>query len=846
MNLSSIKQVQENELPASKMVPISHLISPSVFVTHDGLLGATIKFDGVPFVTQTNNRLNDYSHQLHQALKQLSEEFFVIETLHRRQSEVSLEGSFKSKFSRMVNERYLSRFKDKKIYCNDIYWTVMLKPDMDGALGKGLGLIKRLGQAFTTYIDEDTAADMVVMRQNKRLAKLMDFVSQLQVTLDKFGPHLLGDKDNETGKSELLSFLSLVPNFGASFDYKLPLGKVSLGVSVNDTIKKQSEYPAGHLGQMLCRSRIHFGEAIQVETSGAKRDRFASVLSIRQYPQATGSLIFDEFINKEYEFISTHTFAPVATTDALTKVKRQRNKLVNAEDLAISQQEQLSDLEDDLASEQELLGVHHHTMMVIADDLEQLKEYERDLIKTYAMLGIVAVKESWVIGLEPAFWSQVPGNQKLIGRSALITASNFSDFCSLHNYEMGFKDQNHLGSAMSIVETPSKTPLYMNLHAKGSFTDPAPGHTLIIGSNRSGKNVTASHFDSQLGRYNNRTFILDRNRASRIYVLACGNSEYFEISPNSSGKLKLNPFQLEDTPSNRTFLKAWLQHLVMREGETRVPAKVANLLSECIDYSYDNLDVEHRQISNIVTLLPVDFERWDELNAWLQSGSEGREGEYHWLFDNSEDTMSLDLDKVGFDLTYLMDEAPDHISTPVYMYILHRMRQAIEHQSGTKQDLITIIMDEFWQILKSLYWVELLKVWLPTVRKLNAHFVFMTQSISSVLNSAVRDQIINNLATMILFPEPDAKAQHYIDGLELTPAELEIIKTNRPDSRLFLYRECRNNNSILCRFDLSDMQDVLRVYSANEESNRLLDRLIEEKGSDPDKWLNDFMDRSAA
>ncbi len=848
MGLTEIKNIHEQDLAASTVVPISHLVSPCVFATQSGALGATIKFEGVPFVTQTNRRLNDCIQNIHQALRFLGEGFMLVETLHRRQSEVSLEGEFKSEFARQVNERYLARFKDKKIYCNDIYWTIILNPELTGLAGKGVGLFKKLSLACTSFISEESAAQLSELNQTRRLNKLNDVVNQFIVTLDTFGPHLLGKDDTvESGKSELLSFLSLIPNAGSRFDYRLPSSVPALSSSVKDVPSQQDAYPEGHIGQYLCRSRIHMGEAIQIDTDTEERERFASLVSIRQYPQVTGSLMFDEFMNKEYEFISTHTIAPIGTTSALSRVKKQRNKLINAEDLALSQQEQLDELEDGLASETEFVGVHHHTMMVIADSLDSLKEHERDLIKTYAMLGIVACKESWAMGLEASFWSQIPGNQHLIARCAEITASNFADFCSLHNYELGFKDQNHLGGAMSIVETPSKTPVYVNFHAKSNKTDPAPGHGLIVGSNGSGKNVLAEHFDNQLGRYNNRTFFIDRNQASRIYVLASGNSDYFVIAPGSNDALSLNPFQLEDTPKNRTFLKTWMQHLVMRPGETKVPAKVSNMMSECVNYAFENLDKAHRKLSNVVSLLPVDFERWDELNAWLEVGKDGRKGEVSWLFDNDNDTMSLDLDKVGFDVTYLMDEASREVSTPVYMYMLHRMREAIESQTGVNQRLTTIVMDEFWQILMSLYWVELLKTWLPTIRKQNAHFIFMTQSVSTVLNSPVRDQILNNLATMILFPEPDAKKEHYIDGLDLTPSEFEIIKNNRPDSRLFLYQERRNKNSILCRLDLSDMPDVIRVYSANQASNRELDKLIAQKGgSCPSLWLGEFMSKGAA
>jgi type IV secretion system protein VirB4 len=241
----------------------------------------------------------------------------------------------------------------------------------------------------------------------------------------------------------------------------------------------------------------------------------------------------------------------------------------------------------------------------------------------------------------------------------------------------------------------------------------------------------------------------------------------------------------------------------------------------------------------VVKILPKNFPRWSELNPWLRGRDSGSDGQYAWLFDNASDCLSLDFDKVGFDITWLMDSVSHGISTPVYMVLLHRMQQSMD---GTR--LVSFILDEAWQVLNSPFWLEALAKWLPSIRKKNGHFIFMTQSPDTVLSSSISSVIRTNLATTIAFPNPIATRKVYVDGLGFSEAEFQTIKDTNPLSRLFLYRQL-GAQSFLCRLDLSDLADEIRVFSSNEASVKLLDGLIDELGTDARIWLPRFLERSA-
>ena len=131
MSLINRLNVARNETSISKAVPITHLNSPSIFETSSGGMGAVVKVDGIPFVTEDNERLNRLNEQWHQALTALDSRFVQYVTVHRRKEKLDLNGEFSSFFGKRVNDKYHQRFKNKSLYLNDIYVTTFLKSEKD-------------------------------------------------------------------------------------------------------------------------------------------------------------------------------------------------------------------------------------------------------------------------------------------------------------------------------------------------------------------------------------------------------------------------------------------------------------------------------------------------------------------------------------------------------------------------------------------------------------------------------------------------------------------------------------------------------------------------------------------
>lgn len=824
MNRFKIVKPVTLEAKISDNFPITHLNSPSMFESQSGLVGSVLQVDGVSFEVAEPEQLNHQLFLLHQALVGLDSRFIVYVTTHRHKASRVLTGEFKSEFAQALNQRYHQRFAHNKAYENSLYLTVVLKGDDSSKTGSWVEWFKGIGEA---------SAEIKHMQREKNCTTLKNAVSQLQANLSSFGARLLGDKDEEKGCSELLEFLSLVVNAGQALPYPLPQCNPPIANTIPTAFKKETQYPEGHLGQYLGRYQLLFGEYVQFQGNTLNESTFGALLALKKYPTDTVSILLDNLLSLDCEFISTHTFAPIGRDSALDKITKKRSKLINAEDKALSQMNALTELEDGIASETVLLGAHHHTLMLLAPNKEQLDELILEATKRYASSGIVVVKET--LGQEPAFWSQIPCNPHFIARASLITSENFAGFCSLHNTQSGYSHENFLGSAVTLLESPTKTPVYFNYHARGSRTNPSKGHAAVFGGNNAGKTTLVNFLDAQMGRFGGRSFFLDRDESSKIYILASGNNSYVKIAP--SNPVSMNPLQLPDTPENRSFLKSWFATLLLEEHEQMIPSHIGETINECIDYAYEQLAPEYRTLSIVSQYLPVDFPRWSHLKRWLKQDSTRIDGEYHWLFDNESDALNLEFDKVGFDVTFLMDSTPQLIATPVYLYLLHRMRQCLDGR------LTSFVLAEAWQLLASPFWEKTLREWLPTIRKKNGHFIFDTQSPQSIINSPIRHIVLDNLATLIVFPNPRAEKETYIDALKLTESEFDAIKESTPESRLFLYKQ--EHESMLCRLDLSELSDFIRVLSGNTRSVTLLDELMNELGTEPQAWLPSFFERSA-
>jgi type IV secretion system protein VirB4 len=382
-----------------------------------------------------------------------------------------------------------------------------------------------------------------------------------------------------------------------------------------------------------------------------------------------------------------------------------------------------------------------------------------------------------------------------------------------------------------MLVTSARSPYYFSLHASdpkdpegGSRKD--TGHTLICGPTGSGKTVLIGFLVAMLSRQGTTQIIFDKDRGLEILVRAL-NGEYLPLK--NGEPTGFNPLQLSPTPANVEFLKGWLRALLGPKSlATREEADLDQALHGTLA-----LDLPARRLSRLAEF--TDPTRPDGIHARLTRWCESTGGDYAWVFDNPQDSVTSRLTAghsvIGFDVTEFLDH--DVTRSPVTLYLFHLVRQLLDGRR------LVCWMDEFWRLLADAAFENFAKDGPKTWRKLNGVMCLATQSASDVLQSPISRTIVEQTPTKIFFPNSDANAEDYIAGFGLTEREFKLIKEQlEPGSRMFLVKQ--GHHSIVCQLDLKGFNAELSVISGRASAVERMQRLIGELGSDPKLWLPSF------
>ncbi|MGH6949551.1 MAG: VirB4 family type IV secretion/conjugal transfer ATPase, partial [Vitreimonas sp.] len=549
-----------------------------------------------------------------------------------------------------------------------------------------------------------------------------------------YSPRVLGGYDTPHGRcSEPLEFLSALFN-----------GEMRPMLA-----------PEGDIGFHLPYRRISFGhDAIERKDAGGER-AFSAVLALKEYPHHAAPGMLDAILRLPYELVISERFAFVDRQIAGERVDLAMRRLRAADEDSATLRRGLAQAKDDIAAGRSGLGEHAMNLIVTASSLEDLDSAAAECTSALADIGAVAVREE--ICLEPAFWSQFPGNEGYAPRTALVSSAAFAGFASLHGFATGEAAGNHWGPAVSVLETTASTPYFFNFHNGdiGNFT--------IIGPSGSGKTVVLNFLAAQAQRISPRTILFDKDRGSEIFVRAIGG-RYASI--RTGERTGFNPLQLPDTMAARSFLRRWIAQLVSRPGEKLTPADEA-LIASAVAANFEQ-EPALRQLRYLRELLggssrPGPDDLAARMAPWCGPG------ERAWLFDNERDQLDLSQRVLGFDITELLDDPA--LRTPALMYLFHRIEERLDGSPAL------ILIDEGWKALDDPVFAARIRDWMKTLRKRNAIVGFGTQSASDALASSASAPIIEQAATQIFMPNPRASAADYCEGFGLSEQELALVQT---------------------------------------------------------------------
>ncbi|HEY4581255.1 MAG TPA: VirB4 family type IV secretion/conjugal transfer ATPase [Lysobacter sp.] len=788
----------------SAFVPLSTHVSPTVLKTTGGDFLMTWHLEGLPFVGREEWELEHRHNTFNRMLQTLRAPDFVNVAfwVHdvRRRRRVKQQGRFAQRFNQELSDAYFESLSSQKIMANELYLTMIYRPVVTGK----------------KFVEKSSDVRQLQAEQDQAIAKVQELAGNLEAVLKDYAPYRLGMYEAANGIvfSETLEFFGCLLN---RIDEPVPV----LDAPVHSYLP---------VSRHMFSART--GDFVITTPNGA--NHFGALLNVKEYTDATYPGILNRLKYLDSEYVITHSFSPMGRQDALKVLDRTKGMMISSGDKAVSQIVELDHAMDQLASGNFVLGEYHFTMALFAESQEKLSQNIATARAELSNAGFVSAKED--LAVVASFYSQLPGNWKYRTRIANVSSLNFLGLSPLHNFASGKKDNNPWGECVTTLQTANGQPYHFNFHAthpgENSFGEKAIGNTMVIGKSGTGKTALINFLLSQVQKLQPcpTIFFFDKDRGAEIFVRACGGNYLALENGRPTG---FNPFHCERSEENVQFLADLVKVLV---GKTVYTSREEEDIFRAVENILDT-PTRLRTMTNFQKSLPNmgDDGLFARMRKWTAGNSLG------WVFDNPEDT--IDLKKaaiIGFDYTDIIDNP--EVRVPVINYLLHRLEALIDGRP------LIYVMDEFWKILDGKGGLkEFAKNKQKTIRKQNGLGIFATQSPEDALASDIAASLIEQTATMVLLPNPNASREDYIDGLKLTEAEYQVVVGLDERSRCFLVKQGHASN--VCQLNLRGMDDALAVISASTDNIEVMHEVLALAAGRhgvaidalrPEQWLESF------
>ena len=780
-------KIAQREATPEKFLPYARHVNEEMVALDSGDIMLTFELQGRAFETSDVRDLNDWHTKLNGLLRNLHDERLSVWThLIRMRVDQYPGGAFKSGFAADLDRAYFGRINRERMFVNRFFVSLVIRPSATGS--------DKIIQLFKRKVSKQAEKGPLI---DEALVELLDDKARdFEKLMARCQPRRCG----------------IYAHRGLMFSEAMEVADmVMTGRHVRVPVVR------GHLGGALYRARTIFG-AETIEVRGADTSAFGGIFGIREYPAQTTPRQFEALLSVDFGFVLTQSFTFLGRAAATEKFRLRMTQMENSGDRAVSQADALIDASDDLMSNRFVLGDHHFTLAVYGTSMRALRDHMSVARAALADTGMVAAREG--AALEAAYWSQLVGNFAWRARPAPITSLNFAAFSPFHTFPAGQASGNHWDEAIALLKTSARSPYFFNFH-KGDL-----GHTLIIGPSGGGKTVLLNFLMAQAEKTGARQIFIDKDRGAQIFVQASGGTYLALHNGIVTGFSPLKA--LTDCAPDKSFLSLFIRQLVRADGKP-ISVQEERRIEDGIN-AVMKLPVADRSLSALRSMLGMKDASGvgARLEKWTSEGSLG------WVFDNPDDSMTLDARFIGFDMTDFLDNAD--IRTPVMLYLFHRIDQLL-----TGERMI-ICIDEFWKALGDEAFRRFAQDGLKTYRKRNALMVFATQSPADALKSDISHSILEQVATKIMLPNPFGARRDYVDGFALSEAEFKLVREDlSPESHKFLVKQ--GHDSVVVELDLSGLDDALAVLSGRAETTAQVDEIIAEVGSDPAAWLPLFHSR---
>lgn len=570
-----------------------------------------------------------------------------------------------------------------------------------------------------------------------------------------------------------------------------------------------------------------------IKVTNDRVKKFTKVIGVRVNNNFSDENLFNVILTLPYEFTIIQQIKNYTKEQNRNSFKVKIESLAQLPKLSSIQSriEELAEAGEAIETNQTNFHDYSCYIKISGNSEEELESAVSEIQNTLATEGVTSVSET--IGVILTFFSLLPDMDSLLTMlptsiRSRITTQNISDFVSLSSTKEGFRRCPFGEYPVVDFKTFQNTNYSFTFH-QDDIDNRASGHTMVIGGTSSGKSTLMAFLLMNCLKFQDIKILCFDSLQGLKLPITVFDGKYITVGKDTD--LKLNPMTLPDSYANRNFQE---QFIGMLSGG--IDEKESDIVSEVIRQNY-NLDLKDRSLRNL--RLAFDIEGYDtqlnrqriasRIKKWVEQGDQNSiHGDF---FNSSEDNLNFSSNIVCFDMGEVLKDA--ELLAPISSYIFHKFNQII----GEEPSPHIFFIDEMQRYLQSENFNPNILRTIKESRKRNGIFVGCMQEASTLVDSKNGDEIIANLATLIIFPNAKARPEHYIDKLNLTDSEFDFVKTCA-NPRAVLIKK-KHGHSVIVNVDLSILGKHLKLFSSQDTDRKVMEGLIKE--GQEDNWIPTFL-----
>ena len=419
-----------------------------------------------------------------------------------------------------------------------------------------------------------------------------------------------------------------------------------------------------------------------------------------------------------------------------------------------------------------------------------------------------------------AWFNRIPGHEKLL-RPLKLFSGNIAAIWPFHAMVGGMRSSPWGDQPVRLLSGESGQSYAFQFHAS-----PAPqsiGHYLVLAPTGGGKTTLMMHLLGGLSKLAGvRSYVFDSREGTRFMVEALGG-QYL-----SYDRLELNPLDVDDTLAARHRISLIVRSML---GEHGRDDDVAEIVDQLLSVTFA-AEPEHRTFNEVFPMaFGVDSPARRAFLPWV-TDVDGHAGLHAHVFNAPRDSLAATLDR-SFLTGINMNEAlsDPELGPPVVTHIMN----AISASAARNSTGFNIFIDEAANLLGNAGFRDAAVEMYREYRKLNGVVGMAFQDPAALHASGIAEAIIDNTATLIIFPNPLAKAEEYAP-FNLNEEQLNFI-TGRHDGRkvLLVRRDGPSglDETVILDVDLAWLGDALRFYRSGSDA---VNELTAIQAAYPDDW----------